>query len=1208
MVLRFERMGDMRTSALRSLVSCYARALLCVFVSVVLVLGMTPCPPMAYAASTDKADSAVMQLSGQTKRVDVTKEVATLDSNMGKGTTISFDVTDDYNKVSSNDKRRRLVFEDASGKQTQLCDVAGDKVEFKSDQLVVGQKLKLITLTKDKSGNLVKRYEQQLNVRTVDTKKAEQKPTNSSANSAKDATAGISADGSSWSFSNGLSYTFKNTGFKFLDGSTMTLGLIKLPIQYKHNTDGTTIAGINCSPDDVAFFKAVKNGNVWQKFTTEEVAKKTAEMDKGFSGKKLGTWGGKALDWNICGYMEFNTKEPNAPRALNLIISMGGKFEGHAQYLIFTGTITFTIGGKATIRGTLTPGQGVKGKFGLGCYAGLELYAGLGLQYVASVGAYGKGTIDVDFEILPNPDLDSIMLSGEMGVKAKAFGFTLYTWKIISGKKSLYSKPKAVQQAHADELKTNADGTATSPFNVSADTAYPVDSREYLTQGSSLGAGTSDALTTQEAKHATTILKGIYGETELSCATTKEGPVIAYIADAKQVNPDSTRDDVNRSVLVYSRLKDGAWTDPKIIDTSKESGNFADYTPRISTDGENCYVAWLAAKDEIKDGATIGDVGKKLDVKVATITKNDEITVETVQKESDNADSMPASPEAVKVGNDLYVGWYTNQTSGSSGEVIGVSGEHAIRLYKRQANGGWAKVSEAKNNKGAVTSFDVGVYGGKAACAWSLDENFTSESVETSLNSVNTLASSTVYTLLPDTNKADIVAVQAGNAQFAQREGADVLTYVVRNDPNDGETAAYLSINSSSSPGGAGELVLDGTKVFLPTSYYTIAGDLGKGREGNVSFLAAQDGTSDIQTIVTTGAGSADWTPILEATADTAVVTDYCATYANGLPLFIYTTANESAANGGDLSTQAADDGSVDMNQTTEDSLKHLTVNDVDYDEYEVSTGQVMPVTVDYLNDGMLDVAGADLWKLENGEATKVASNDTAVAIGESKSISFNYTVPPKDTFTKAREFTLYVAPKDAMVTAEKIEREKAAESAMTASLGAASLALETTHKVVDGQESIVATVKNDGVVPQDAKLMYLNSDTGEELQSVQVAKLGENEEFTDSFDAPNGYFQNDGIKNIIVTLEDDGTYNDGYEINNTEFISTWELLPEKAQTPKTNATTKATPAPAKLASTGDQVPLMVIVALMALAIVALAIRRVALARVVDEADDDVVE
>lgn len=1200
------------------------------------------CPLFAQRAyAADDPESVMLQVANDNAdQINVVKDVASLDSQK-KDTKVTLTVKDAYTNNDASERTRELVLMDASGNTTkQLTSSQNDTLEFSIGDLVEGQRMALITSAKDNDGETGQRYQKTLNVRLVDTTKAETPFSAGSNSSAKK-----EGDGWQWSFSNGLEYTFRNTGFSFLNDTKMSLGALKLPLKFKHNTDGTTIVGINCSPEDKAFWSAIKNKNVWQKYSTEKMAEMTKQMDKGFSGKNFGKWGGKAFDWNIFGYMEFNTQKPEAPRALNLVLSAGVKAEGHAQYLIFTGSITFTLGGKATISGKLIPAKGLEGNFGLGVYGGLELYVGLGLQYVASVGGYGNGRLDIDFQILPSFYLDKIKLSGQLGAKAKVFGFTVYTWTILDKEKMLYEHaaevkkttttpaavalspafgallssvldasetlgggvagPPTAQGANQNAgggngtsangsngsanassadpstatgstsgqgAATNSDGTATSPFNVSANESYPLDSRDYLQEEATEAerqdatqekgsvaaeqAGTN-VVTTQATKADTTILKGIYGEAEPVCATTNDGPVIVYVADAAQVTGGGSRDDANRSVLAYTRFKNGSWTNPKVIDNSPTHKDYADYSPTVTTDGSNCYVAWLAAKDKvnaISDKASIGQLGKMLDVNMATIASDDTITVQTVHKESDNNNTMPAGAKAVKVGNDLYVGFYTNQTSGNNSEVLGMSGTHNVRLFKQGASNTWTEVASTTTENGAITSFDVGAYGGTVACAWSLDSKLSEKESEEALSGVSHLESSAIYTLT--TSKSDMHAMSATNAQFAKQDGTDVLTYA-QQVSDDEQGIPYLNILSFSSPEDSkGTVILDGKKVDLPTSHYKLTGDLGKNKEGNVSFLVAGNGSSDIKAIITTGTGNDSWTNIMEATVTDKVITNYCATYVDGLPKFIY-LEEESASSG--VATEAADDGSANLNQTTEDSLKHLSIDDLDYDEYAVRSGQKMPVTVRFENDGMLDIDGVDAWLMENGELTKVSSEDISVPLDDEASLTFDYTIPHADTFTDAHEFTVYVAPKNAMVTNATIERAKTDGSAMTTSLGGPSLALDANHQIVNDKESVTATITNDGIASHGAKLIFLNAESDEMLASVDVPELSEGAAFSYTYSAPNDFFQNDGVEAIIVTLENDGSENEGYELNNTEFIDTWDVKTYGTETPANNSSTGTT-------------------------------------------------
>ena len=202
----------------------YMRMAMCMLLTVALAMGLTPVLPheMAHAASDNRAESVIMQLGDQNSQIDVAKQVATLDANMGKGITIPFRVQDKYSNSPNSDKRRRLVLVDASGKETQVGESAANTVSMPSESIAIGSKLKLITEVKGKGGNFEKAYEQQLNVRFIDTKKAEQKPSSSSQGAVPSgssstpsgtvpAGSGISEDGGSWSFSNGLQYTFKNS-------------------------------------------------------------------------------------------------------------------------------------------------------------------------------------------------------------------------------------------------------------------------------------------------------------------------------------------------------------------------------------------------------------------------------------------------------------------------------------------------------------------------------------------------------------------------------------------------------------------------------------------------------------------------------------------------------------------------------------------------------------------------------------------------------------------------------------------------------------------------------------------------------------------------------------------------------------------------------------------------------------------------------------
>ncbi len=1136
------------------------RRFLASFITLVLLASMAPMAPISQAlAITLNRPSEVILQVGNGEKINVMKKVATIDSSKDN-TELTFTAVDAYSSWPDhkNYKERKLIVTDAKS-TTTIATTNSNTLKVPVSKLKGKNRVTLETWSWDGSkGKVVRRYGEILNVRLVNAKATEKSPSGGSSSGSSGGGSGGQQPGG-WSFGNGLSYTFKNTGFKFLDNTTMTLNGLDLPLTYKHNADGTTTVGINCTPEDVTFLKAVKNGNPWEKYTTEKAAKATAKADKGWSGKEFGKWGGKKFDWQVMGYMEYNTKNPTAPRSINLMVSMGIKADGHAQYLCFTGTLTFTAGGKAMLTGKWSPKDGLSGSLSLGAYAGLELYIGLGLNYVASIGAYGKGSININFQLLPKSYLNDITLTGQCGAKAKVFGFTVYTWKILEGKKELYKRPLQSQMTSQEALSgqglpqnilvdngINEDGTATSPLTVSAETSYPIDSRDYLEE-------TPTILEAQENASANSIFENVYGETELTSVTTNNGPVVACVADANQINSEPGRAATDRGAVVFSRRKaDGTWTTPKIVD---QTNNYADYTPHITTDGENCYIAYLAADSSNGENPTIGDVGKKLDVKVAKINASDEVEyVETVSAAHTDTTTMPASPVVLNSNDGLFVGWYTNQTAGDSGEVLGVSGTHTIKVFKRNATGGWNEFRSIDTEECAISSFDMGFMGNVPTAAWSTDTKLTSANFNeaTSLNdetdpykefNKDTFSGSKVNSVsLRDASSAPSVRTDATNAQFAAYDGKQELTYAT--PAADVTTGGGVSIYGTDGSGEGEDLILDGSKVDLETTDYKISGDLGLNRAGCISFLKLCNYGADICSMLTTGESPTSWTSELDTTYENGTISDFTATYVDGQPLFVYTTTDEGL--------ESQDDGTsgADIGSTTTDSLKHARVDDTEFDEYEFKTGQTATIEADVQNDGLVDLDGFALWKREGTEIEKVYEEEGPLAIDGTKTVEFTYQIPPKEEFTGERNINLLAAPLGKEVTDDDFERALTDEDAATIRYGGPSLSLEAEHMVESGQEYIVSTVTNDGMTAHGATLQYIDSNTDRVLYSVEVPELGEDECFIDTYTAEDSYFRRSGVADITVKLFNDGsqsTDGSGYELNNTDFVSTWDFIDDQS-------------------------------------------------------------
>ena len=1060
----------------------------------------------------------------------------------------------------------------------------------------------------------------QLNIRIADTKKAEAQLKKS----------GDKSGG--WSISNGLNITFAGSSPSgFFKDMKLIISPISLPVTYKHNPNGTTIVGINCNANDMAFYKAVKNKNVWQKYSDKALDAMAKGIDKGMSGKGVGTWGGKGIDWSIAGFAEFNTKDPTAPWSVTLVGSVGIKYSQSAQYFCLTGTVTGGVGAKFLGSVIRNPNDGsYSGYIDTGGYGTLELFGGLGAGTIAAVGIYGRGRVDVDFGLIPSKNFGfkTVSVSGDAGLKAVAFGFDIARWVVLEPKNSpyyIYDRDKkkkaplaeAVPAAGAAGLLEGVSTPAPTLADVDADAVYPELSRDYLNETSAWTGGglTVGGLSTQ----ADTLVKNIYGATDLVCAETKSGPVVAYIADAEQVGVKD-RNSTNRSVLVYSRYQsDGTWSAPKPVDVKDTTyGKTPDYNPAIyaSPDSDDFYVAWLDASSEIAPGTAIGDISKKLDVRFAQVGVDDTVVTSTVMSNIDrnHKGHVNGAPSLYvdKVGDQriAYVGWATNEGSGKDGQVVGTSGSHYVylkahNLGELKSNPYWTGVNAASET-GAVTSLAVGKMSGKPMVAWSVDRTYADRCKKNadgtwstvSLSDLNSLRDSAVYKMTEDSSGATIkpkvekVVDNATAAQFITVGGEPTLAYTTwaRAD----ESGNYCSIYNAK----GNSLLLDGTTVGLPTPEARVYGDAGGGAQSSMVTCTRTNEAAGIAALVKKGATAKDWGAMVDATNAKTDVTSYGVVYHKGSPMFIYTTvaSAQKALSGqstGSLGTQADESyNAADLEVASGNALRDVDIDGVFYDEIEVDAGQVMPVSVDFTNDGVLPLEGVDVYtynpETDNGPELRI-STDEAVQPGDEGTTSFEMQLPGIDAFTKDLTYYLLVVPKGTTGVSTQAVMEKG-DSSLNFALGDPHLTLETEHRLVDGQESIVATIKNEGVVTsKPATLVFENAEDAGDLERVEVPALKENETFTYEHKAPQGHFQNSGVKNVTIMIEDPNDPEDKYSLYNSDSVYAWEI--DEGEEPAPAAAKAGSTAP----KTGDDLAGGIVLAAAVLALLAgaFAIRRI---------------
>ncbi len=138
------------------------------------------------------------------------------------------------------------------------------------------------------------------------------------------------------------------------------------------------------------------------------------------------------------------------------------------------------------------------------------------------------------------------------------------------------------------------------------------------------------------------------------------------------LNDKATRDDLNRTELVYSIYQNGTWSEVNSV--SKDSG-LADLNPQVYQKGDSVYLTWQRFSSRISDTDSIADMSAKSEIYFAefnnTINCFDNITRIT------NDDEMDFAPKfAVSSANDetITLLWQKN----SSNDLLGLIGKNHI--------------------------------------------------------------------------------------------------------------------------------------------------------------------------------------------------------------------------------------------------------------------------------------------------------------------------------------------------------------------------------------------------------------------------------------------------------------------------------------------------------------------------------------------------
>ena len=605
-------------------------------------------------------------------------------------------------------------------------------------------------------------------------------------------------------------------------GMNFSFSPIPIPIKYEHYPDGRSVIGIGTNSTDEEFWNDAAKDDMEERISKSDMYKKWQQ-----SKKHEHEGGGLGFIWTIAGYATSYDNNPDHMTG-TLQFYAGTGYNVIGQYAVFTYSLTITVGVDGEFVFTLTPSSEERftGTFDFGASVGVELYGGIGSGWLASIGVYGAATFSTKAHVLPEFDLYSVKVAGEVGLKAKVLGRTVLTFTFISGSREFIDN------------KTEENGVVTYTADLNLKDIM-IQNLEEL-KDSDYGSRPAGKIATP-AGETTWNLEGIDKPTRDASSTSVEpvgfggGPVLntlsPVLSDAPQthivgdydyahkiaenVYPHSGTQIIkhpseelnavavfanNNGELNYS-IYDGAAH--RMSEPQSVAGNDGqDFDARFARGfyPDQSYLVWRRLKNDGSNNATFRDVAKSGKIMVAKFDPDDN-TFNSQEYVTSDSDTTIYGGVGVTTGRneselEPFIFAYTNADYDPEGLI---DGNRNIVLFRKNGEGWDGNVIQ--NLWGTIASFDVGIYDGKPSAAYTLWNDYADVTITQVIDA-----------------EGHIVASfnDAWGAQFANKNGEPILVFM-----QDGKLY-------SSDGGGRKNLEFGDDENSLPSAPFKIIGDLDK--------------------------------------------------------------------------------------------------------------------------------------------------------------------------------------------------------------------------------------------------------------------------------------------------------------------------------------------------------------------------------------------
>lgn len=787
---------------------------------------------------------------------------------------------------------------------------------------------------------------------------------------------------------------------------------------------------------------------------TEAQSDKLKELTTAANGTSTAFDGGvanffKAIQARVIGYGEFDFDGTSAAKlekvSGNILIQLNiplvnGSWTTWVGVVPVTASLNVSAGLNTTIDFTY---DFTKTDFTIDCklqpYASLNVFGGIGIGKVAAVGAYGVATLEGVIDSSPKWHVQSVSLTGELGLKAYVWIFSYQktfakdTWKI-------YTNPNYEPRGF------NGYDDAGTYFNallgMSDFSQYQEESLAYLKNEGAWISERDDLVPRGEdaAASFTQLITGTYRNAQPVMVSANGNLYAAFI----QADPTT-----GKVYTVVAKYANGKWSER--VETQTDA--VMDSEPRLVVSGDTIYLSYLRMPSELTRQAL---AAQDQEAQILAYATNQQLVVgrlnpDTLAFTEDKVfqcDGFLHSYTISATDDSVTVAWFESEVS--DGNSVLLHTESVLRTATRTANG-WSEARDVTAVSGDVGDIILGERDGETLIAYTVnhpvaetEDTGDAETVENAENTENTEAidntptfkntTASLYVIGSGGNTECITEECDGKVTFARLPGTEQSDFVWNDDERlvntAGESITVTNIN--------------GTYVILDNSvYYAASGD----SCSNLTAIHFVDG---------------EWTSAIEMITDEAYLEDLSVvnldgeTYVLGMNAMIDILEND----------QLQDQKDIVFVQLS--VVSDLLLADILCDRESLVAGEDTTVDLYVINQSDHAVNSVEIW-MDN---TLLETRQVTIPVNTTNVIPVTLRCPSQET-----TYTFEVREAGARQHCE-------GKNTWSITLGHADLAVSLSVHDYGTKKELITYWRNDGLSELGGKLELFVSD-GEETKLI---------------------------------------------------------------------------------------------------------------------------